>query len=128
MPDVQVDVSQLRQLADDLRKHSRETPSKLVPVVSKGALNIKRDWAERWSGMPAIRHLPRAITYDVTVRTRDVEAEIGPDKNRTQGPLAHLIEFGSVNNGPIPGGGPALRAEEPRFVSAVEKIAAGILG
>lgn len=128
MADVSIDVSQLTALAADLRQHSRETPSKLVPVVAKSALNVKRDWQRAWSGLEHVPDIPAAITYDTTVRAREVEAEIGPDKSRPQGALGNILEFGTSNNGPIPGGPPALAAEEPRFVSAIEKIAAGILG
>jgi hypothetical protein len=128
MADVTVDISQLAALAADLRRHSRETPSKLVPVVSRGALQIKRDWQRAWSGLAHAPALPAAVTYDVKVGARTVEAEIGPDKGRRQGALGNIIEFGTSNNAPIPGGAPALRNEEPKFLTAVEKIAGGILG
>lgn len=122
-----VDVSQLRALAADLRAHGKETPSRLVPVVSKGALNIKRDWQASWAGLSHLPALAASITYDTTVRATDVEAEIGPDKGRRQGALGNIAEFGTSKNAPRPGGAPALAAEEPRFLTAVEKIAAGIL-
>lgn len=91
-------------------------------VVSKGSLHIKQDWARRWSGHPTIRQLPAAIGYDLTTDPTGTSSRIGVDKSTPQGPLAHLIEFGSVNNGPIPGGQPALDAEEPRFVRALEDL------
>lgn len=128
MPDIAIDTSQLKALAEDLRRHGRETPSKLVPVVAKGALDIKRDWQAAWAGLGHAPSLAAAVTYDVKPGVRSVEAEIGPDKGRRQGALGNIIEFGTSKNGPIPGGSPALAAEEPRFVSAVEKIANGILG
>jgi hypothetical protein len=97
-------------------------------VVSKGALNVKRDWVQAWSGHPHIRGLARAVSYDTTVRKAEFEAEIGPDKDKPQGPLGNLIEFGDAEGGaPIPAGLPALQAEEPRFVAAVEALAAQAL-
>jgi hypothetical protein len=128
VPDVSVDASQLHALAEDIRRHSRETPSKLVPVVAKGALNIKNDWRAAWAGIGHAPDLPNAVTYDVKPGKASIEAEIGPDKGRRQGALGNIIEFGTSKTGPRPGGPPALEAEEPRFVTAVEKIAAGILG
>jgi hypothetical protein len=128
MAGIQVDISQLTALAADLRKHSRETPSKLVPVVSKGALNIKKDWQAKWAGLSHLPALASAVTYDVKVGAATIEAEIGPDKGRAQGALGNIAEFGTSKNAPRPGGAPALAAEEPRFVTAIEKIAAGILG
>lgn len=96
-------------------------------VVSRGALQIKKDWADRWKGHPRIRHMPRSINYDVTSSGEGAEAEIGPDPSKLQGNMAHLIEFGnaeygSVRNAPIPGGLPALAAEEPRFVQALADL------
>lgn len=128
MADVSIDVSQLRALAEDLRRHSRQTPAKLVPVVSRGALNIKREWQRSWAGLSHLPALASAVTYDTKVGVSSIEAEIGPDKGRPQGPLGNIAEFGSVKNAPHPGGAPALRNEEPRFLSAVEKIAGGLLG
>ncbi len=119
---------------DDLDRHIVELssipdnlPREVRQVVSKGALNIKKGWADRWRGHSSIRHLPRSINYDVTSVGDGAEAEIRPDPAKTQGNLAHLIEFGnaeygSVRNAPIPGGLPALRAEEPRFVQALADL------
>lgn len=122
---------------DDLVVDLHSVPEKLMPkvrgVVSKGALNIKGDWADRWKGHPSIRHLPRAINYDVTSGRDFAEAEIGPDPGKRQGNMAHLIEFGraeygSVRNAPIPGGVPALTAEEPRFVQALADLGEEVVG
>lgn len=119
---------------DDLDRHIVELssipdnlPREVRQVVSKGALNVKQGWADRWRGHSSIRHLPRSINYDVTSNGAGAEAEIGPDPSKMQGNLAHFIEFGnaeygSVRNAPIPGGLPALRAEEPRFVKALADL------
>lgn len=128
MADVSIDVSQLRKLAEDIRSHSRQTPSKARAVVAKGALNIKNDWRREWSGLSHLPSLAAAVSYDVTIGGTSIEAEIGVDKGRPQGPLGNIAEFGSVKNAPHPGGAPALRNEEPRVLSAVEKIAGGLLG
>ena len=56
------------------------------------------------------------------------EAEIGPDKLRPQGPLGNLIEFGSINNPPHPGGLPAALREEPRFEKAAADAAEDAAG
>lgn len=90
----------------------------LRPVVSKGALNIKRDWAARWSGFRHAPYLGAAVSYDLDESGGVLGAEIGPDKDRRQGALGNLLEFGSVNNAPHPGGRPALDAEAPRFEQA----------
>lgn len=115
------------ELETDLRRIPADFPKRVGQVVSKGAYNIKKDWKDRWSGHAHIPALPRAITYDLTVRARDSEAEIGPDKAKRQGPLGNIIEFGTENNAPIPGGLPALAAEEPKFVNAIADLAEGVL-
>lgn len=92
-------------------------------VTGRGAFNIKKDWKDRWSGHPHIPALPRAITYDLTGRATEAWAETGPDKDRPQGALGNVLEFGTENNAPIPGGLPALAAEEPRYVKALADLA-----
>jgi hypothetical protein len=120
-------VSDLDRLERDLQRAVRDVVDEVRQVVSRGALNVKRDWRRRWSGHPTIRHLPDAVGYDVHGVGNTISAEIGPDKNRRQGPLGNIIEFGSVNNPPIPGGLPALRAEAPRFERALTDVAERLL-
>lgn len=118
---MRVDNSQLAALEADFRDIDDELMPEVTKVTKRSASRVNRGWAERWSGHPDIKHLPRAITHDVTEKRHTVEAEIGPELHRTQGPLAHLIEFGTLHSPPIPGGQPALDAEEPRYVSGVER-------
>lgn len=118
-------------MTDDLRAleidlgiaASSETAKAIERATSKGALNIKTDWKKAWSGHPHIPALPRAVTYDLTGGSTEASAEIGPDKARAQGPLGNIIEFGDGENAPIPGGLPALAAEEPRYVKAIADLA-----
>lgn len=104
-------------LAADLERAAREAPEEVRKDTQVSAGRIKRDWQATWSGHPKIRMLPGTITYD-TDRTADkVAAEIGPERGRPGAALANLIEyeFGSVHSAPIPGGGPALERERPRW-------------
>lgn len=121
---------------DDLIRDWQKVPAELMPalekVTSKGALNIKQDWAKRWEGHTTIAHLPRAINYDLATTADTTEAEIGADHAKTQGTLAHIIEFanteyGTLRNAPIPGGQPALDAEEPRYVNAIADAAEDVI-
>lgn len=94
-------------------------------VVTKGALNIKNDWranATSSAGRHA-RLYPASIGYDIAEGPGLIEAVVGPDKAKAQGPLGNLLEFGSVHNPPHNDGGRALDAEEPRFAAAVEAVA-----
>lgn len=123
MVDIEVDASELRHFAEDLGR----IPASMVPqveaVVRKAAVNIKQDWAQTWSGHAHIPALPRAISFDMQYGFGVIGAEIGPDKAKAQGPLANVIEFGTVNNAPIPGGYPALYKELPAFIAHLAVIA-----
>lgn len=122
-----VDAVGLPELLGALSRAERDVLPQARQVVAKGALNVKKDWQRRWSGHPTFPALPQAVTYD-TKQSRDTtEAEIGPDKGRAQGALGNIIEFGTINNPPIPGGLPALQTEEPKFVQAITDLGAELL-
>lgn len=123
-----VDLTQVRQLAHDLGAGTGpRLTSTVQQVVSRGALNVKNDAVRLISGHPRSRHYPRSISYDLEVRGHEISAEIGPDKDRTQGALGNILEFGTSKNAPIPHLGPALVAEEPRFGPALAEAAARVL-
>jgi hypothetical protein len=115
-----IDSHEVHQLVDAINKASRVAPAEVAGIVKRGAQNVKTDMRRRWSGMPHARLLPYAVTYDTYVSLKGPAAEIGPDKSRPQGPLGSLLEYGSINNQPIPAAGPAADAEEPRFTAALE--------
>jgi hypothetical protein len=113
----------LRLLAADLAREAKIAPAEGRKVVQKGLLNIKQDWRKRWSGLPHAPRLPYSITYDTKQIGGRIEGEVGPDKDRPQGALGNLLEFGSLNNAPRPGGTPALATEKPKFEKAMEDLA-----
>jgi hypothetical protein len=100
----------------------------LRAVVQKGALNIKKDAARRISGLRHAPAYPRSISYDSHETATGAWAEIGPDKDKRQGALGNLLEYGSIKNAPRPHLGPAADAEEPKFVKALEDLAVKALG
>lgn len=118
----------LNMLVAELEHAAQVAPDEARQVVQKGLLNIKTDWRRRWSGHAHAPRLPQAVTYDSFVRGMQSGGEVGPDKDKPQGALGNLFEFGSVNNAPIPGGAPALEAERPRFERAMEDLPAKALG
>lgn len=117
-----------RRIADEFDQAARELGEEVRKVVSRAALNIKNDARDRISGARHLPHYPRSISYDVEETGDGPAAEIGPDHNRSQGPLGNLLEYGSVNNAPIPHLAPALDEEEPRFARALEAALAKVLG
>lgn len=123
MADLEADLTQLDQFIGQLQRGSHRAFPEAAKAVRDSARNIERDWWRRWSGHPHFPALPNAVTHDVREFGHTVDAEIGPDKQRPQGPLGNLIEFGSRNNAPIPGGLPALAAEAPRLERTLGDLA-----
>jgi len=113
----------LQILAAELRREAQIAAAEARKVVQKGSVNIKADWRRRWSGHAHAPRLPYAIGFDTKVLGSRIESEIGPDKDKPQGALGNLFEFGSIKNAPIPGGAPALEAERPKFERAMEALA-----
>lgn len=128
-------IEDLVALAADFDDAAKVAPEEARQVVARGALNIKKDAQKATKG---IAHAPlywSTITYDTHVTPTGVEGEVGADADkqvgggphRTPGNLASVLEFGSVNNAPIPHLGPAAEAERPRFERAAEDLLAKTL-
>jgi hypothetical protein len=124
---VTVEVHGLGELLADFARAQTRSVDEFAGVVTKGAVNVKTDWRQRWSGIAHAPALSAAVTFDVTFGLGRVEAEIGPDKDKRQGALGNIIEFGTENNAPIPGGLPAAEAERPRFEKALGDIGGRML-
>lgn len=128
-----IDTSQVARLAKDLVVAAPAGQAAAKAVTSRGALNVKRHAARLISGNSYAPYYPKSISYDTTVEDGVVTAEIGPDKSRQgrQGALGNILEYGTVNNAPIPHLGPALDSEEPKYVEylgqAVEKAMGEVL-
>jgi hypothetical protein len=122
--DVFIDPSQLDALAIDLGKVAKDSGPAIREAVEGAAYEIKDAWREKAAGNPYAPAFASSITYDVNayfgIINSVVEAEIGPSKNRRQGALGNLIEFGSRNNG-ARGYGAASLAEQ------ADKLEQGLL-
>lgn len=116
-----------RELLAALTRAQSECVPEVEKVVAKGSLNIKQDAARRASGIAHAPAYPASISYDLFHGLVTVESEIGPDKGKRQGALGNILEFGTRNNAPIPHLGPALDAETPRYVRALEDLGQDLL-
>lgn len=123
---MEITVTGLAEWRRDLLRAADTLDDAVAKVVGRGAFNVKRDWARRWSGLHGLPRLAASISYDIERAGGLISADIGPNLQRTQGPLGHLIEFGTeygtVHNAPHPGGLPALEAEQEGFVDALETV------
>jgi hypothetical protein len=113
----------LLALQRDLERAASFSPKQARAVVKKGAQNIKSGAQKRVAGLKHAPAYPQAITYDTHDTPTGGWAEIGPDKNKRQGALGNLIEFGSVHNAPRPHLGPEAELEEPRTARYLEQLA-----
>lgn len=117
----------LRELVADLTRAASVAPAQARAVVIRGAMNVKRD-AQRFSaGISRAPHYPRSIGYDLSGTPSSIEAEVGPDKNKPQGPLGNIFEYGTSTSAPIAHLGPALEREAPRFAAAIEALIEDVL-
>jgi len=119
-----VDTHELDELADDLDEIPAEKRPQFRKVVERGANNIKRDLRADAAGHPTYRMFPLSITYDMT---GEFEAEIGPDKDRVQGPLGNILYFGTSKSAPQLNLEGPLHRETQRFEDAIADVAEDIL-
>lgn len=122
-----IDTRELKRLEVDFAEAAQLAPKESRQAVEVSAFNIKTSAARRVGGLRHAPAYPRAISYDMRTTTGGTEAEIGPDKNRRQGALGNLIEYGSVNNSPHPHMAPAAEHELPRFERAMEDLSVRLL-
>lgn len=121
-------MSELTDLAADLRRAGDDVLDEGEKVVSKGALNVKTEARDLISGRAHLPHYPFSIGYDIDRDEGSITAHIGPDKDLSQGPLGTILENGSIHNAPIPHLNPALDNEEPRFERAAGELGERLLG
>lgn len=101
----------LADLAADLNGAAIRVDDDVDKVLHKAANNIKKKWRADVSGNAHLPQFPYSINYE----KQGDGYEIGPEKDKTQGPLGHLIEYGSPNNAPGNQGKNALTAETPNL-------------
>lgn len=116
------DTSGLREWAKDLGEAAEDLVPEIRKVLVKGVIKIKRDAKRRVANLSHAPSYPGSITDDIRQSADSVEVEVGPDKNRRQGALGNLIEFGSVNNEPIPHMAPATDKELPHIEKHLDAL------
>lgn len=127
MPSVSFDGHELVALTKDLERAAAIALAAAAKVVTKAAVNIKTDARQRVAGLAHAPRYPYSIGFDQVYVTRTgAQTEVGPDKDKTQGPLGNILEYGTKKNPPHPHMGPAGEAEEPKFARAMEDLAAKV--
>jgi len=114
------DLSGLDKLTADLLEVGVEVVPFATKAVAVTALNVKKTWQGKVAGSVGLSGLARALSYDVHAKGGAVEAEIGYDKSRPQGPLGNISEFGSIHHPPRGFGAAALQENQDDFVHGIE--------
>lgn len=129
MPEVSIDAHEVRELAADFTRIPGELSRHAIPVLSKGALNIKNQMRESFeaSGNAGFRFVGRTVSYDLHTEGNELSAEIGPTK--PEGALANVAIFGTPRGGgTVADPREALEAEAPRFEKALADLAEELFG
>lgn len=124
---IDVDTHELTAFADLLSNAGLKMRPDVAKVTGKAMNAIKRDVRQRWKGMPHLKWLPYATTYDVWMFGAKVTGEVGSDHRRRQGKLAWVAEFGSPTSAPHPAFRPAADKELPKWTSFLDQVAADAL-
>lgn len=116
----------VRAFALALEGSARATERQVEQVVSRGALNIRRQLQREMRGSRHFSPVARAISYDLrsvgAFGGGVVEAEIGPERG-SPGSLANIAYFGtSRGGGTVPDPRGALDAEAPRYLRALADL------
>ena len=130
MTSFQVDVSELRALAEEMGGLPPKVSRAAARSVRKAAVNIKGDWQMDTVHSRHFRLTP-TINFDETVWfDRVLEAEIGPHRRYRAARLAGIAHFGGANGGGGKLGDPQyyLDREAPKFEKAIADLVDEVLG
>jgi len=124
-----IDDSAIHDLAAALGEVASSAGPYVRDAVETTAIDVRDDWRERASGIKGMKHYPNSIGYDFTsfqgFGATVLSCEIGPDKNKRQGPLGNIVEYGSPTFAARHYGDDALEAHADQFeellVEALEK-------
>jgi hypothetical protein len=124
---VRVDSSDINRLAADLLSAGPQAAVAIRATTVRAAVKIRDNARQAISGLEHAPHYPQSITYDLEQRPDGVTAVIGPDKDRTQGALGNILEFGTSKNPPHAHLGPSLDREAGTWLRYVTEAAADVL-
>lgn len=126
-----LDMTDVSVLAVDLMAQAATALPATKKIIEVGANKVKKEAAATIRAADTKGRLPAypsSITYDVEVEgTGNVSGEIGPDKDRTQGPLGNVLEYGTSRSGPVPHLQPALEGEATIVEAELAIIAAKVV-
>lgn len=129
----EIDSSDFSKLSADLRAAGAAATPFLRKALEVTGRAIRDTARENATGISNARAFPYSISYDFVgsaggllgaIRAGGdhvIELEVGPDKDRAQGALGNLLEYGSVNNAPQGIMHGALQANEADFERGIDR-------
>lgn len=126
---VHIEVVGLEALAGDLGEAMRRAPVECRQAVEVTARKIKDAARSRAAEIgPHLKLIPQSISYDILYANAFVvQAEVGFDKDRPQGALGAIPEFGTPNSAPHPVLAPSLDENEADFEYGISLATSRIL-
>lgn len=127
------DTSELRTFTADLRAVPEWATRHAIPIVKRGAQNIKDEIAGNFKSSTHFKQLASSVTYDIHTGSFAgdgvIEAEIGPRHGGGEpGNLANVAIFGtSRGGGTVPDPQIALEREIPKFEAALADLMKDVL-
>lgn len=116
---ITMDDSAIHDLAAALGEVASSAGLYVRDAVETTAIDVRDDWREAASGIKGMASYPDSIGYDFTsfqgFGSTVLSCEIGPDKNRRQGALGNIVEYGSPTFAPRHYGDAALEAHSDQF-------------
>lgn len=111
---IHLDDTELRNLEVDLTGAPGRVQRNARHTLVKGAQKVETGMKVDASGHRRLKHLPKSVSRELL---DPWTAEIGmAPKRGTQGSLAHIAAYGSVNNAPVFDHTASLRRETPGIV------------
>ena len=116
---INVDFSELSQLAADLG----DVPSRMRTNVRKAievtARHVRDDWRQPLQGSQSVSGGDKSVSYDIKSGSDGTEAEIGPELGGI-GSVVGMLEYGTPTVGPTGYGHAALQKNEADFIKGLE--------
>ena len=123
-----VDFTELDEFVTDLRQAGARAAMQAVPVMHRAANNVQRTARDLAPAGPTTPAYPDSITYDLEIASGAIAVEVGPDKDRRQGALGNILEYGTSTHPPHPHLGPALDQEELNLEKHLAELGADAIG
>ena len=120
----------LAALARELAAAAKIAPILVRPAVEASTKQVLTSWRASYQTIRSKPKIYQTLGSNVWGAGGVLIGEVGVNKNRKGrgGSIAHILEFGSVNNPARNDGGEALLKAAPGFYAAVSAATAGLMG